>query len=129
MIELKTRLVNSLLIDHRCLGQPSGLLCAERIVKPRGQGKSADASRIPRMFVFVPPHQRNFRVELVIDARAKIKSPIWQRNSLTEADNVQTWIENRCADDRIVINVALFKIEKEGSLLFGNRAAQVAAVL
>src|SRR5258707_845715 len=81
------------------------------------------------MLVFVARDQSVLCVDLVIDARAEIKAPIWQRHCVAETNYVESRIQNRGVDDRIVIDVALFKIKKERSLLFGNRPAYVAAKL
>src|SRR6266496_1081948 len=129
MHELKARLVDGLLVQDGSLCQAHGLFGAFRVVHPAGQRESADAHNVGRMGKFITCYQRILRIDLIVDARAKFNSAVGCGNSLAERNNVQGRIKNRGVNYRIIVDVALFEIKKERSLVFGNWPAKVAAVL
>jgi len=47
------------------------------------------------------------------------------RNGGSEGHDVQVRIQNRGVDHGVVVDVALFKVEEERSLLLRNRPAQI----
>src|SRR6266550_3113180 len=80
------------------------------------------------MFVLISTYERVLGTERVVKSHAELRPPVWNGHRLTEPDDVQIGIENGSENNGVIIDISLFKIEKERHLLFHDRTTQLTAV-
>ena len=68
-------------------------------------------------------------VDLVIDTGTERGAATWDRNDVTEIRNIIAAIKYQCRYNRLVVDIAFFKINKERCLLLGNGTTKVSAIL
>src|SRR6267154_529903 len=130
MIKLKARFVYSLLVKDCRLSGPNRLLGAEVGIGARRQREASVQSGYRSIvFILVTKDQSVLCIQLIIDSRAECGASIRSRNGGSEGHDVQVRIQNRGVDHGVVVDVALFKVEEERSLLLRNRPAQIASVV
>src|SRR5258706_10555619 len=129
MDKLETRFVDGRLIENRGFSQAHVLFGTRGVVLPRRQREASYAGNIGVVRVFVAGYQGVIRIDLIINSRAEFSAPIWCRNSIAEGNDIQICVKNGPIDHGIVVDVALLEINKERSLLLGDRAAEIATIL
>src|SRR5256714_1042254 len=130
MIKLKARFVYRLLVKNCRLSGPNRLLGAEVGVGARRQRETPVQSGYRSiMFILVTKDQSVVCIQLIIESRTECGASIRSGNGGSEGHDVQIRIQNRGVNHSVVVDISLFKVEEERSLLLRNRPAQIASVI
>src|SRR5258705_8484108 len=112
--KLKTRLVDHLWVEHGCFRYLKYLVGESVVITAFSQRETAD-SVVSRYAVVeaVPGNECVIRVNRVINARTEICKASWHQKPFAQLDEVQRRIQDRRANDFVVISLVAIDFEEE----------------
>src|SRR5215212_144868 len=129
MFKLKPRLVDDGLIDDRRFCKLNTLFAVLRIIRTRRQVETADILQAGVLRIVVTSHQRVVGIDLIVDSGAESGATTWDRDCISEADDIVIRIKQGRDDDCLIVDVAFIEVDEEGGFLLQQWATEVSAVL